>query len=155
MKLNGAIVCSNCEEIYSSQYEECPSCLGRHYWHLRDYVEPLFKFGGPHETVINKVQEESRRISDDLTYHHNDAYIRSLDTTYGEHDAPEAYPVSVGDCGRAPAGPVAKFGGLDYTSRVLGEAISRLKEICRRLDASPSSDMEAQMEQKAAHGPGA
>ena len=154
MKLNGAIVCSNCEEIYSSQYEECPSCLGRHYWHLRDYVEPLFKFGGPHETVINKVQKEPQGISDSLTYHHNDAYLRSLDNTYGEHNPPAAHPVSISDCGRNPAGLEPAVTSLLGVGRILGEAISDLKKGRDRFKSSTLADLEAQVEQEGSAGSG-
>jgi hypothetical protein len=136
MNLRAARVCSDCDEVFDPMHDECPACLGRHYWRLRDYVEPLFRLGGPHETVINKVQKEPQGISDSLTYHHNDAYIRSLDTSYGKHDAQEAHTVTVGRCGRDPAGVEPAPRTLDYTGRVLGQAISRLLQICRGLDAS-------------------
>ena len=155
MNLRAARVCSDCDEVFDPMHDECPACLGRHYWRLRDYVEPLFRLGGPRETVIDPLQKEPTRPADSLTYHHNAAYIRSLDTSYGEHDPQAPHPITVGQCGRNPSGVEPAPRTLDYTSRVLGQAISRLLQICRGLDASPSADMESQVEPEAAAGSGA
>jgi hypothetical protein len=155
MKLNQIQVCLDCEECYVGDF--CPKCGSGAYFYLRKYFPPMRKFGGHYEPVqvhINPVQERVQRIQG------NPAVLPvnfAGDTIAGsimDGDAQAAHPVSISDCGRAPAGPVAKAGGLDRTSRVLGEAISRLLKICRGLDASPSSDMGTSMDKKRIDEPG-
>lgn len=155
MNLRAARVCSDCDEVFDPMHDECPACLGRHYWRLRDYVEPLFRLGGPRETVIDPLQKEPTRPADVLTYHHNPAYLRTLDVAYGEHDAQEAHTVTVGRCGRNPAGLEPAVTTLLGVSRVLGEALGSLKKGRDRLKSGSLAHLEAQVEQEGSHGSGA
>jgi hypothetical protein len=157
MKLNNTQVCLDCEELYVG--DQCPKCCSLNYFYLRKYFEPLQRFGGHYEPVtvrvFNPLPENLQGIQGNITVN-PDSF--TADPACGEFvdDGPQAtHAPTTGDCGRNPAGSVSQVGGLDRASRVLGQAISRLLESCRRLDASPSADMESQVEQEGSHGSGA
>ena len=155
MKLRNVQVCLGCEECFVGDY--CTKCGDHHYFYIRAYFEPLFKFGGSHETVSIRNHGVSEKLPDIQTDPRDDA---ADDHSYPDHgNVPESIPqtphtFTISQRTIDEAGFVAKFGGLDYTRRVLGQAISRLASICRGFDASPSSNMGTSMDKKRIDEPG-
>jgi hypothetical protein len=150
MKLNNVQVCLDCEELYIGDC--CPKCCSRDFFYLRKYFEPFQRFGGHYEPVtvrvFNPLPENLQGIQGNITVN-PDSF--TADPACGEFvdDGPQAtHAPTTGDCGRNPAGPVSQVGGLDRASRVLGQAISRLKEICNRIDPSEPQRMGTQVDEK-------
>lgn len=156
MKLNQIQVCLDCEEAYVGDY--CPKCGSAQYFYLRKYFEPLQRFGGHYEPVKvhhNPVSANIQRLQGNITFS-PDSFTHNTDCgEFVDGGASQAHTVTVGQCGRTPSGAGPEPRTLDYTSRVLGEAVRRLAKICRGLDASPRPDVGAQVEQTSTHGPGA
>ena len=79
MKVNNAMVCMNCDEMFVG--EECPCCLGHTYFPLRKWFKPLHSFNEIKEAkdeakknrlLLQKGREESLHIAGGFD---NSAYV--------------------------------------------------------------------------------
>lgn len=102
MKVNNAQICLDCDELFVADF--CPKCMSRHSHQLRKWLEPLRPIIGGRNG--DNYQISTQPMAGDRVDRGPwpDWPADTIDNTDGQHEAPKANIVSIGDCGRRPAG---------------------------------------------------
>lgn len=148
MKLRNVQVCLGCEECFVGDY--CTKCGDHHYFYIRAYFEPLFKFGGSHETVSIRnhgVSEKLPDIQTDLRNNDSHDHARPVNRDVAVVSSQATHPATISQRSIDEAGHVAKFGGFDHTGRIIMAAVGKIREIRNRAHANPPPDVASSVDE--------
>ena len=150
MKLNQVQVCLDpaCEECYVGDC--CPKCGSHHYFYLRKYYPPMYKFGGHYEPVsVHRhipIQEELPFVqgysSNPAGRVNSDTLSRELDTILTS--IPDA--INAGDKRGEEAGSRPQVGESSYSRGKLMAAICTLLKGGYWSNASSPSNLGSQVD---------